>query len=174
MSMIGNFARISEELRLQLHATPKMITSVVYADFEGDGSEGDSIPEDDQLDVDKAWHAIHFLLTGSAWEGDFPEGFIVSCGQVVGDEDLGYGPARSFSPSETAAIADLLASISDDDLQSRMDFAAMSAEGIYPDIWGDEYEDDEPGEYVQAYFGTLRTFVGEAKERGLGLLVWLN
>ncbi|WP_442484139.1 YfbM family protein [Aeoliella sp. SH292] len=174
MSMIGNFARIPEELRQRLHAAPEIITSVVYADFDGGGSEGDSIPEADQLDVDKAWHAIHFLLTGSAWEGDFPEGFIVSCGQVVGDEDLGYGPARSFSPSETAAIADLLASISDDDLQSRGDLASLNATGIYPEIWDEQYEDDEPWEYVQAYFQTLRAFVVEAKERGLGLLVWLN
>jgi hypothetical protein len=41
------------------------------------------------LDVDKAWHGIHYLLTGTAWEGDPPLDFIVKGGSQVGDVDDG-------------------------------------------------------------------------------------
>jgi len=51
-------------------------------------------------------HGIHFLLTGTAWEGDFPLAFIVRGGREVGD--VGYGPARIFTSDEVQAIANAL------------------------------------------------------------------
>src|SRR5687767_14577361 len=45
-------------------------------------------------DLDKAWHGIHYLLTGTAAEGGKPLDFLVSGGREVGNVDIGYGPAR--------------------------------------------------------------------------------
>src|SRR5688500_6275073 len=36
-------------------------------------------------DLDKAWHGIHYLLTGTAWEGAEPLNFLVAGGRPVGD-----------------------------------------------------------------------------------------
>jgi hypothetical protein len=44
-------------------------------------------------EVDKAWHAIHFSLTGDPFEGRIPLNFLVTGGRSIG-EDLGYGPLR--------------------------------------------------------------------------------
>src|SRR5262245_61651019 len=67
---------------------------------------------DGGMDLDKAWHGIHFLLTGSAWDGEEPLCFLVKGGEEIGDEDFGYGPARILSPNQIAAWADSLSAIS--------------------------------------------------------------
>jgi hypothetical protein len=40
-------------------ATPEAATPLVLSEGEGD-----------VVDLDKTWHGIHYLLTGTAWEGD--------------------------------------------------------------------------------------------------------
>jgi hypothetical protein len=87
MSMIGNFRALPDEELQGLFADPSRVEQLLYESFFGGGSNG----KGDELEVDKAWHGLHFLLTGSAWEGSFPLNFIVAGGQEVGD-DLGYGP----------------------------------------------------------------------------------
>jgi hypothetical protein len=44
-------------------------------------------PSGREVDLDKAWHGLHFLFTDSAWEGDEPGCFLVRGGQEIGDED---------------------------------------------------------------------------------------
>ena len=41
----------------------------------------------EQCRLHKAWHAIHFLLTGSADEAPLPEGYLLDGGQELGDAD---------------------------------------------------------------------------------------
>jgi hypothetical protein len=54
-------------------------------------------------DLDKAWHGIHWLLTGTADSGSEPLCYLLAGGTQIGDIDVGYGPARSFSAEEVAA-----------------------------------------------------------------------
>ena len=54
-----------------------------------------------RFDLDKAWHGIHFLLTGSAWETTPGAGESVLGGDPVGP-DRGYGPARLLDPGPGA------------------------------------------------------------------------
>src|SRR5882762_365214 len=63
--------------------------------------------------LEKAWHGLHYLLTGSAGEGGLPLGFLLEGGEEVG-EDLGYGSPRLFQPPEVRQIDAALAPISDD------------------------------------------------------------
>jgi len=57
-------------------------------------------------------------------------------GTEIGDDDLGYGPARYFNPAEVAATAtELAASTLEAQMQSRFDPARMSTLGIYPGGW---------------------------------------
>jgi uncharacterized protein DUF1877 len=72
MSMIGNF-RALPDLELQaLFADPSRVEGLLYESLLGGVANGN------ELDVDKAWHGLHFLLTGSAWEGSFPLNFIAA------------------------------------------------------------------------------------------------
>ena len=97
----------------------------------------DSDDGETSLDLDKAWHGVHWLLTGSADETAHPTSDAILGGEPVG-EDLGYGPPRLLSPARVAAVAGRLAGVGHDDLQARLDPAAMQEAGVYPDIWDEE------------------------------------
>lgn len=134
----------------------------------GPGAAG---TEDPALDLHKSWHALHFLLSGSAWEGSGPAATLLAGGKAVG-EDLGYGPARLVSAAETAAFNRFLADQSPDDLLDRIDLNAMGAQQIYC-ADGDDEDADELGEFVEHYFTQLKDYVAAAAKRGHGLAIWM-
>ncbi len=118
--------RIPEEVLESLHGDPKQITTLLYPDITTAASNKKtilgwlsrprktkseirlvadwSIPECDMMDIDKAWHGLHFIFTGSDWSGGFPEGFLVTCGKAVGDVDVGYGPARFLTSPKSSKL----------------------------------------------------------------------
>jgi hypothetical protein len=74
MSMIGNFRALPDEELRALFANPSRVEQLLYESLLGGGSNGNG----DELEIDKSWHGLHFLLTGSAREGSFPLNFIVA------------------------------------------------------------------------------------------------
>jgi Domain of unknown function (DUF1877) len=125
-------------------------------------------------DLDKAWHGIHYLLTGTAWEGDPPGNLLVTGGREVGDLDVGYGPARVLTSVETRASRDWLNNIEEDELRRRFNPEDMRAKEIYPDIWERDPEEDDTLEYLVEYARTLRNFLNRAVDQGLGIVVYLS
>ena len=125
-------------------------------------------------DVDKAWHGIHYLLTGSADEGEKPWSFLVSGGREVGDIDIGYGPARVFTAAETKSIYQALTSLSEDDLRARFNPDEMTAKDIYPEIWSRGSPDDDTIGYLVEYFRLLRGFLQQAVDAEVGMVVVLS
>ena len=167
MSMIGNFLRISSKKVEALRAHPERITKVLYPE-EG---EGDTMMSDDvHMDVEKAWHGIHFLLNGDVWGGKPPLDFIVA-GEPIGDVDVGYGPARGFVADQVRAIATALEPITADVLRARYNASAPGWAEIYPTHGR---VDEGALDYFVSYYETLRDFVIETAELGAGLIVYLN
>ena len=166
MGMIGNLARISEDVRLSLHKSPNEIEDLLYAE--------DSIPEADKMDLDKAWHALHFLFTGSDLEGDFPGGFLVSCGEPVGDVDVGYGPARSFTAGEVKNIHAFLSTIGPEELKRKFDPKKMVELNIYPSIWDNLEDPEKQLEYIVENFELLTDFTKETALRNMAMLTYIN
>lgn len=123
------------------------------------------------VSLEKAWHGLHYLLTFDAWEATGPKAFLIAGGFEIPESDAGYGPARLFSPEETAEINAAISPISDDDLWRRFDPKEMASKDIYPMIW-DEPEDDLKQEYL-FYFRDLKKLVANAAAVGHGLLVYL-
>jgi len=70
----------------RLRKEPDAIEEFLYPD-DGDGEPPNYV------DVDKAWHGIHYLLTGQAEGGPRPLSLAVLGGGDFGTED-GYGPAH--------------------------------------------------------------------------------
>ena len=125
----------------------------------------------EELDLDKSWHGIHFLLTGTAYEGEPPLDFIVRGGVEIDDADVGIGPARALRSDEVRAVADAIERFPPDELRERFDSERMLEEGIYPDIWDrDPAEDDALG-YLIEHYADLRAFVRRTADRGDGLIV---
>jgi len=125
--------------------------------------------------LDKTWHGIHWLLTGSAEGGSEPLSYLLAGGKPVGDIDVGYGPARALTSQQVATWDDSLAKISRDELGRRFDPKAMLEAQIYPQIWARSIkgEEDTLDYLLQAYAG-LRDFVAAAHRERSGLLVYLS
>lgn len=127
------------------------------------------------VDLDKAWHCLHYLLSGSAQGGQGPLAFLLSGGAPVGEEDLGgAGPARVFVPEEVATIATALAGVAEATLLSRFDVKKLAALGVYPGRWEELNlkSDYELGYYLGPFRG-LKQLTERARHEGAGMLVWI-
>jgi hypothetical protein len=165
--MIGYFLLVSDDELQEAKAAPEGVERLIDAAYND--------READLLDVDKAWHCLHFLLTGTAWEGEPPLDFIVRGGIEVGD-DVGYGPARAFASPALKAIADALDGVEPDDLVARFDAAKMDQLEIYPSGgWAivNPRSEEECG-YFSGAFDALKDLARRGRETRQGLLVWLS
>lgn len=117
--------------------------------------------------MDKAWHAIHWLLVGSTESTTAPAGFLLGPGDfLAGDEP----EVRLFVPSTTREIAQALTPIDGERLMSRFDIREMARLELYPQIWSDP--DDVHRDYVVQYYEPLRRLVTNAANSGEGLAVY--
>ncbi|MEQ1887506.1 MAG: YfbM family protein [Bryobacteraceae bacterium] len=120
----------------------------------------------DALELDKAWHVLHYVLTGAAWDGPQPAAALLSGGKEVG-EDLGYGPARVLSAKETQAFAKYLGTQSEASLVKKLNVPKMQSMDIY-------CADDDSEEDLNHYFPQLKSYVTDAAAKGQGLLIWMS
>jgi hypothetical protein len=125
----------------------------------------------EEADLDKAWHAIHYLLTGTAWEGEPPLNFLLRGGSEIGDIDVGYGTARAVDASAVKEINAALAELSEETLKNRFIPAEMMELQIYPEIWDRNPEEEDLFGYCIENFSDLKGFVGRAAENGLGIVI---
>lgn len=168
MSMIGNFLLVSDLELQRAFAKPELVRALIDSAHEQRGA--------DFVDVDKAWHCLHFLLTGTAWEGAPPLDFIVIGGREVGEEDVGYGPARGFSSSELKSSAVALDGIPPSELSRRFDAKKMEELEIYPSGGWSEVDphSEESFCYFSGAYEAVRDLARKGERGGLGLLVWLS
>ena len=199
MSMVGNLARLPSATREALHARPELIARLLYPDTPESAARPPgflarlfgakpallnqpsvSVPafgplaESDTLCIDKAWHALHFLFTGTAWAGEPPAAFLAAGGTQVGTVDVGYGPARSFTPAQVQGIAAFLNEQNEDELKSRIDPEAMQRLDIYPSVSSEETDIEEEWEYLVASFLEMKQFVGQVAQANLSMIVYIN
>jgi hypothetical protein len=172
MSINGNFRRVSPDQLSALLASPEQVAEVLYGSEEEEDSD-DASPDDSLLPMEKNWHALHFLLTGTSWGGTAPLHFIAAGGKPVGDEDVGYGPARAFTPQQVKEISRALEDVGREDLRRRFNARKMDELDIYPKDWM-ESADEDALDFLLGDFDALKRFLRESAEQGLGLLVYLN
>jgi hypothetical protein len=164
MGMVQCFVAVSEEKLGHLRRHPETIEEFLYPD------DGDSEPPN-YLDVDKAWHGIHYLLTGTAFEGSGPGALAVFGGTEFGPE-VGYGPARFLTPAQVLEVANHLSALTIEQLKSAFDPTDMAAKEIYPEIW---VRDGSEGlDYLIENYRQLATFYRDAASRGDCVIQWLS
>jgi hypothetical protein len=149
----------------------RRLSAAEAAAVAADPAAGTAILErtGDVLDLDKAWHGIHFLLTGSAWETTSGAGEAVLGGVPVGD-DRGYGPARLVAAEQVRAVAAGLEEFTAETLRTRFDPAGLMAEAIYPQVWDDE----DFAAYLLPNFLALQEFYRAAAERDEAVLLLIT
>lgn len=121
--------------------------------------------EDDaaSVDIDKAWHGVHWLLTGSAEPSQGIASQVIFGGQPMGDDPEDSLGQLQDAPLVTA-ISAFLQTLSDDDLKARFNPADMERADIYPSgIWG---EDRILEEYLLPAVARLKDFYAKAASSG--------
>lgn len=177
MGMICVLRRASPGDLQQLLRDPELITSFLHEDDHDEVPSAPPLPwseraEDDTTDLDKAWHGLHYLFAGTAWEGHAPSDLLVNGGEQIGEVDVGFGPARALLPEDVRRFAGFLASLDHETLRARFDPAKMEALTIYPSrLWA---SDDQPFDYLWEYFQVLRGFVAATARRGDGLVIFVS
>jgi hypothetical protein len=150
---------------MSMNMSLKQASEIEIARLTRDGVDADALMDGSALDLDKAWHVLHYLFTGQQSHGPMPAAALLSGGREVG-EDLGYGPARALSAQETKSFAQFLAEQTAAALAGRIDVATMERLGIYA-------ADDDSAEDVDHYFPQLQAYVSDAAKQGRGLLIWM-
>jgi hypothetical protein len=85
----------------------------------------------EEIDLDKIWHVIHFVLTGSAGKSDRPEGSLLADDLEIGARDVGAGRPWALLPEQTARFAQAVAPLQFEDMKDRFDVAAMRRKKVY-------------------------------------------
>lgn len=159
MGMVASFAPINRETLDRLKQDPGLMEEYLYPNDGEDEPPG-------SINVDKAWHGIHYLLTGQADGGEEPLSLAVLGGEEIGEE------ARVLTPEQVSQISAALEPLSDADLASRFDPQAMEKLDIYPQgIW--VRDGREALDYVLANYHAMREFYAGAAKRHDGAVLWL-
>ncbi len=196
MSMILALTSVEDEIIKKVLADPPLIWKIVapdgvkrnedaavrkqswYSRFFGKQqpelvkkTEVDDIKPVEEIDLDKSWHGIHYLLTKTAWEGDPPLNFLLCGGSEVGDIDVGYGPSRAMRAADVLNVRDALESIDRSTLETQFDPSEMTRFDIYPTIWDRASDEDDTFGYCAEYFDELKAFVARTADKKLGIVI---
>lgn len=158
--MIGNMLAVPQAELDALYHDPAAVPDYLYR-----------TRADEAADIDKAWHAIHFMLTGQLYGGEGPLAQAVLGGVPIGDEDVGYGPARGLSAADVKEVASALEVLSKSDLRAKFNAEALSEAEIYPEIW---VEGDESLDYVLDNFFELQRFYQDAAAKDMAAILFIN
>jgi len=114
------------------------------------------------IDIDKAWHGIHYLFAKSTWEGPTPERWIIFGDTPIPALDGGYGPARYLTPAQVKEVNALLEDTPREELSNRYDSDKLFKADIYPSFRWDE-EDEK---YLLYHYDQLKDLYQKAAKAG--------
>ena len=162
MGMIGKFAAVTPvQLQSLIDGSSQALSFLISEEVDNKPTE--------QLDIDKAWQGVHFLLTGEPYSNDSSLAKAIFGGTEVGD-DLGFGPARYLTPEEVKEVAAALRDVSKEDLVQRYVPSAFEEANVYPTgIW--ESESDVAFDYLLHAFESMLTFYESIAARGDAVLL---
>jgi hypothetical protein len=127
--------------------------------------EGDLGPAGD---FEKSWGGLHYLLTGTEYEGEPPFNFLMGGGRDLELED-GEAPLITHSSVDTRRIADALMRLSDEEVRRRVNLEEMNQLEIYRRPWEESDVED-----LLEDFRRLRETVSAVAGKGFGLLVSIS
>lgn len=167
MGMIGCLARIEQNDLEQMLKDSSLLETKLDELMENESPE--------QIDLDKSWEAIFYLLTGYGIadidKAQAPLSWAIFSGQVVDEEqDLGYGPGNYVTAEQVKQVDAALQSISEEEMRRRFDGKKMNSEGIYPEVWDDPAALD----YLIDNFLSLKKFYKEAANQSQAVITYVS
>ncbi len=158
MSMMKIYVALSEEKLEKLKENQNQISDFIWAESD----------KSNRLDIDKAWHGIHYILTGDAQESDSKFNNVIFGGESM-EQDIGYGPAQYLTVNEVKENSKLLQDFTTEKFRNK--FKEVKDEivekGIYP-----FYNDwtDEDIEYLLEHYKALQLFYQKSAANNLAIL----
>ncbi|MEH2066278.1 MAG: YfbM family protein [Nostoc sp.] len=210
MGINGIFMQLSHNLLEKLKQEPGLIRVFTHARYvsesdlmQGKGiflyyKEFDEIKADiplviaegrnEELDIDKAWHIMHFILTNdSSWkalqlpflvyENSDSDGLslvnAVMGGTPIEEYDRDFTPVRYLTNDEVKQVAEALPGITKADLKKRLNQAIILNIDIYKyTVWLGE--DDELLEDLIAIKQEITEYYQDAAKKGNAMLLYLS
>lgn len=122
--------------------------------------------------LDKAWHGLHFLLTGWPHGGRKPWSLAILGGEEAPDrhDAMSYGAIRKITVPQTADVAAALATLPTEKLIRRYSAWKMRLFQIHS--MGRNAEEDRS--YLAEYYEQLRKFYAAAAQEKCGALFYLT
>jgi Domain of unknown function (DUF1877) len=183
-TMAATLSRFPESVRQQIEARLGLTTEAMAS---GQGADdilklmqkqlsrhgGAAGGKREVLSLEKAWHGVHYLLTGGAEPGSELRSQAVLGGVELGDDPegfSGYGPARYFRATQVRELSEeLRRPVVESEALARFDPAKMSQLQIYPG-WRDGEQDKE---WLMDAFRRLRDFYSSAAAQGRAIITCL-
>lgn len=109
-------------------------------------------------DLDKSWHAIHFMLNGSVQGVSTIAGELIIAGKLLSEEDIGYGPARYFDLNKRIENPAELEKITNEPFIANFDAMLEQGSLIYPGFENTK----EDKEYIITFFSGMKEFCKKA------------
>jgi hypothetical protein len=163
MGMVWIARLANDEIARQLIDNPDSAYDYLNPDVDGDLEMSEPFPID--LDLDKEWHGVHFLLTDSGEVTDSPLSLVLGNFAELGD-DIGYGPVQYIPAEKVLAFHHALKATPDEEISARFDPVAMQAKMIYlADTFAAEGE--EARGFLMERIQQLRDFAKTAAECNL-------
>ena len=131
---------------------------------------GPEISRPEYLDLDKSWHILHTLISGSPDTGDMPEAALLG-GEEVGPCG-GYGPVRVLSPEQVVEFAGVLKPLDVETLKKRVVLEELRNQGVT--FAQTEFDLEVVGFVIEDHFPTLQKFVQATVKKKRGLLLSLE
>lgn len=160
MGMIGYLKRVPAELLTALLEGTAALEEYVF---------GDDVT--DELDLDKAWHGLHYLLCGDAFQGEEPLFNALMGGRPINEDETEDIIVRYLTPAQTREVSQALEGIGEGELKKAFAPEAMNEAGVYPaPDWTDAGELD----YLLEYYGPLKDYYRQAADNDEGMLIYVS
>jgi hypothetical protein len=92
-------------------------------------------------------------------------------GESIGEQDVGYGPARFLTTQQVKDVANAIEQIPAWELREKFDANRMNDEEIYPHGWRDSAEERD---YISQHYLALVKFFKDAADANDAMIVYLN
>ncbi|WP_271768126.1 YfbM family protein [Aquimarina algiphila] len=164
--MIGNIVRVSQNELNTFLENSELFENKIYSEENYDAEWN--------LDLDKSWEGIQYLLTGKGM-AELEEPNILTRAffsfQILDEEqDLGYGPAQYLTSEQVTETNSELQKLDIDKLKNKVSGTDMIEKGIYPEIW----TESEAIEFLFDNFKDFLDFYKKASENNEAILSFIN
>ena len=152
MGIIANYQYLSDRNLKEM----KLFYNEPVEDIEDDKDGNGDV--EIQLDMDKMWDAMHFVLTGVSKDDVIENNHLSEA--VFGVNSI-KNSEEYIAYTQKSKVKDIVLALEDFDIEKALENLNMSRfkkANIYPNIWDYEEDADKIREELRVYFQRLRDF----------------